>query len=132
MPDGQEVPMVSKMLIPLLLAAIAATNGARAQSSVENGKQLFTKQCVICHAAEPGRNKIGPSLFGVVGRKAASAPNFSYSDAMKKFDHVWDDATLDAYLADSRKTVPGTKMIFAGLKDKGQRDDVIAYLATLK
>jgi cytochrome c len=130
--DGKEVPMVSKVLIPLLLAAIVAANGARAQSGVENGKLQFTKKCVICHAAEPGKNKIGPSLFGVVGRKAASEENFSYSDAMKKFDHVWDDATLDTYLAEPRKAVPGTKMIFAGLKDKGERDDIIAYLATLK
>jgi len=123
--------MVRKVSIPLLLAAIFATHGARAQS-VENGKQQFAKKCVICHTAEPGKNKIGPSLFGVVGRKAASVANFSYSDAMKKFDHVWDDATLETYLAEPRKTVPGTKMIFAGLKDKGERDDVIAYLTTLK
>src|SRR5216684_1746323 len=118
-PDGQEVRMVLKVLIPLLLAATVAANSARAQS-VENGKQQFTKQCVICHAAEPGKNKIGPSLFGVVGRKAASEANFSYSDAMKKFDHVWDDATLETYLAEPRKIVPGTKMIFAGLKEKGE------------
>jgi cytochrome c len=124
--------MVSKVLVPLLLAAIVAANGARAESGVENGKQQFAKKCVICHAAEPGKNKIGPSLFGIVGRKAASEASFSYSDSMKKFDHVWDDATLDSYLAEPRKAVPGTKMIFAGLRDKAERDDVIAYLATLK
>jgi cytochrome c2 len=58
--------------------------------------------------------------------------NFNYSDAMKKFDHTWDEETLDTYLADPRATVPGTKMIFPGIKDKTERDDVIAYLETLK
>jgi cytochrome c len=124
--------MVWKVSIPLLLAAIFVAHDTRAQSSADNGKQQFAKKCVVCHAAEPGKNKIGPSLFGVVGRKAASEANFSYSDAMKKFDHVWDGATLETYLAEPRKIVPGTKMIFAGLKEKGERDDLIAYLATLK
>ena len=123
--------MTVKPLIPLLLVGCLAAGAARAEGDVEAGKVQF-KKCMVCHAAEPGQNKIGPSLFGVVGRKAASEENFSYSDAMKKFDHVWDDATLDTYLAEPRKAVPGTKMIFAGLKDKGERDDIIAYLATLK
>ena len=89
------------------------------------------EKVVFC-AAEAGKNKIGPSLFGIVGRKSASVENFSYSEAMKKFDHTWDEGTLDAYLADPRGTVPGTKMIFPGIKDKTERDDVIGYLETLK
>lgn len=113
--------------IALLLAAIRPV----AAADVDVGKEEF-KKCALCHTAEPGKNKIGPSLFGVVGRKSASVENFNYSDAMKKFDHTWDPETLDTYLADPRKVVPGTKMIFPGIKDEKERQDVIAYLETLK
>lgn len=115
----------------LLLVGLLAAGGARAQGDIANGKLQF-KKCAVCHAVAPGQNKIGPSLFGVVGRQSASAANFAYSDAMKKFGRIWDVATLDAYLAEPRKIVPGTKMIFPGLKDEKERDDLIAYLATLK
>ena len=111
------------------LVAIAA--GPCMAADVEAGKVTF-KKCALCHTTEPGKNKIGPSLFGVVGRKSATLENFNYSEAMKKFDHTWDEETLDTYLADPRATVPGTKMIFPGIKDKTERDDVIAYLETLK
>jgi cytochrome c len=100
-------------------------------ADVEAGKVAF-KKCALCHTAEPGKNKIGPSLFGVVGRKAGSLDNFDYSEAMKNYDHTWDAETLDTYLADPRAVVPGTKMIFPGIKDKTEREDVIAYLETLK
>ena len=100
-------------------------------ADVDAGKADF-KKCVLCHTTEAGKNKIGPSLFGIVGRKAASVENFNYSEAMKKFDHSWDAETLDTYLADPRAIVPGTKMIFPGIKDEKERQDVIAYLETLK
>ncbi len=112
-----------------VLFAIAAAPGMAAD--VEAGKVAF-KKCALCHTTEPGKNKIGPSLFGIVGRKSASVENFNYSEAMKKFDHTWDAETLDTYLTDPRVTVPDTKMIFPGIKDKAERDDVIAYLETLK
>ena len=113
--------------IILSLAAIQPVVAA----DVEAGKADF-KKCALCHTVEAGKNKIGPSLFGVVGRKSANLDNFNYSEAMKKFDHTWDEGTLDEYLADPRATVPGTKMIFPGIKDKVEREDVIAYLETLK
>jgi len=112
-----------------ILLAIAAGPGMAAD--VEAGKTAF-KKCALCHTTEAGKNKIGPSLFGVVGRKSAGLDNFNYSEGMKKFDHTWDEETLDTYLADPRGTVPGTKMIFPGIKDETERDDVIAYLETLK
>jgi cytochrome c len=112
-----------------ILLVIAAAPGLAAD--VEAGKTAF-KKCALCHTTEAGKNKIGPSLFGIVGRKPATVENFNYSEAMKKFDHTWDEGTLDEYLADPRATVPGTKMIFPGIKDKTERDDVIAYLETLK
>jgi len=112
-----------------ILAAMPA--GSAAAGDVEAGKTAF-KKCALCHTTEAGKNKIGPSLFGIVGRKSATVENFNYSEAMKKFDHTWDEETLDTYLADPRATVPETKMIFPGIKDKAERDNVIAYLETLK
>jgi len=111
------------------LLVIADAPGMAAD--VEAGKTAF-KKCALCHTTEAGKNKIGPSLFGIVGRKAASVENFNYSEGMKKFDHTWDAETLDSYLADPRAIVPGTKMIFPGIKDEKERQDVIAYLETLK
>jgi cytochrome c len=118
-----------KALVLGSLVAMAA--GPAVAADVEAGKTAF-KKCALCHTTEAGKNKIGPSLFGIVGRKSATVDNFNYSEPMKKFDHTWDEGTLDEYLADPRGTVPGTKMIFPGIKDKTERDDVIAYLETLK
>ena len=116
----------------LALSILASMDaGSAVAADVEAGKTAF-KKCALCHTTEAGKNKIGPSLFGIVGRKSATLENFNYSEAMKKFDHTWDEGSLDEYLADPRGTVPGTKMIFPGIKDKAERDDVIAYLETLK
>ena len=113
-------------LLPLSAIHIAAAD------DVEAGKTAF-KKCVLCHATEAGKStKVGPSLFGVVGRKAAALGDYNYSEAMKKFDRIWDAETLDAYLADPRAAVPGTKMISPGIKDAKERQNIIAYLATLK
>ena len=105
--------------------------GSAAAADIAAGKIIFVK-CALCHTNEPGKNKIGPSLFGIVGRKSASLANYSYSDAMKKFDHTWTPQTLDTYLTDPRGVVPGTKMIFPGIKDQTERENLIAYLETLK
>ena len=126
---GGRMRFPSSTLVLGILLAIAAGPGRAAD--IEAGKTAF-KKCALCHTTEVGKNKIGPSLFGIMGRKSASLENFNYSEAMKKFDHTWDAQTLDTYLADPRGTVPGTKMIFPGIKDKTERDDVIAYLETLK
>jgi cytochrome c len=111
------------------LVAMAA--GSAMAADIDAGKTAF-KKCALCHTIEAGKNKVGPSLFGIVGRKSATVENFNYSEAMTKFDHTWDEGTLDEYLADPRGTIPGTKMIFPGIKEKTERDDVIAYLETLK
>jgi cytochrome c len=95
------------------------------------GKVVFAK-CAICHSADAGVNKIGPSLHGIVGRQSASIPNFTYSPAMQNAHKVWSDAQLDAYIADPRAVVPNTKMIFPGIKSETDRQNLIAYLATLK
>jgi len=83
----------------------------------------------VCHSLEPGKNILGPSLAGIIGRKAGAEPGYSYSPAMKQENIVWDTNTLDRYLADPQKMVPGNKMPFPGLKTEQDRADVIAYLA---
>lgn len=104
---------------------------AHADGDPAAGKVAFAK-CGVCHSIKPGENKIGPSLFGIVGRPSHSVANFNYSDPMKAYTVTWDEPTLDHYLIDPRKTVPGTKMIFPGVKSETERSNIIAYLATLK
>jgi nitrite reductase (NO-forming) len=91
------------------------------------GRQVYRK-CQACHSLEPGKNTVGPSLAGIVGQKAGNVPNFNYSPALKAANITWDVATLDAYLLDPQKTVPGNRMPFPGLKTENERKDVIAYL----
>ncbi|HTZ71827.1 MAG TPA: cytochrome c family protein [Acetobacteraceae bacterium] len=95
------------------------------------GKVVFEK-CSLCHYAEAGKVKIGPPLWGVVGRHSGSVPGYSYSDAMKAYNHVWTPENLFNYLAAPMKVVPGTKMAFVGLPNPTDRANVIAYLETLK
>ncbi len=90
------------------------------------GRLVFRK-CQACHSMEPGKTILGPSLAGVMGRKAGSDPNYNYSPAMKQANIVWDAKTLDVYLSDPQKVVPGNKMPFPGLKTEHDRADVIAY-----
>ena len=87
----------------ILLVIVAAPGLA---ADVEAGKTAF-KKCALCHTTEAGKNKIGPSLFGIVGRKPATLENFNYSEAMKKFDHTWDEGTLDEYLVHNFLAAPG-------------------------
>ncbi len=92
------------------------------------GEQIF-KRCAACHTIDKdGPNGIGPNLHGIVGRPVASHPGFAYSGAMKAKGGVWDAAALDIYLADPMKTVPGTRMAFAGVIDAADRQALILYL----
>jgi nitrite reductase (NO-forming) len=92
------------------------------------GRLVFRK-CQACHSMEPGKTILGPSLAGILGRKAGSDPGYSYSPAMKQANIVWDAKSLDAYLSDPQKFVPGNKMPFPGLKTDNDRADVIAFFA---
>jgi cytochrome c len=118
----------------LTLAALSLLVGghALAAGDAAAGKAVFTQNCAICHSTDAGVNKIGPSLHGVVGRKSGSLSDYQYSSAMKAADKTWTPETLDTYLAAPMKVVPGTKMIFPGLKSETERQNVIAYLETLK
>ncbi len=109
------------------VAATAAAGNSYAAGDAEAGKKVFQK-CQACHSVEPGKKKVGPNLAGVMGRAAGSQPDFKFSKAMKESGIVWDDKTLDAYLADPKGNIPGNKMTFNGLRDAGDRANVIAYL----
>ena len=91
------------------------------------GRQVYRK-CQACHSLEPGKNTLGPSLAGIIGQKSAADPNFNYSPALRSANLIWDVATLDRYLLDPQKAVPGNRMPFPGLKTENERRDVIAYL----
>lgn len=111
-----------------MVTSVACGSSAVAQDR-ERGQQAFAA-CAPCHA--PDKNGIGPRLAGVVGRTSGSVEDFRYSRAMKNAKIVWDAATLDAYLAEPQKVVPGNLMPFSGIDDAQKRADLVAYLSTLK
>jgi len=94
------------------------------------GEHAFAK-CALCHATDKS-NGIGPGLLGVVGRHAGSAPGFGYSQAMKNSNIAWDEKSLDAFIMAPQKALPGTTMLFPGIPSQEERNDLIAYLETLK
>jgi cytochrome c len=89
-------------------------------------------QCAVCHSVASGAHKIGPSLFGIAGARAASKPGFAYSPALTESDLRWSPDTLDKFLENPRAVVPGTKMIYPGVKDAAKRRELIDYLGTVK
>ena len=105
---------------------LAGLSNARA-ADVEKGKALFEK-CAACHSLDAGKNQDAPSLFGIFGRKIASVEEYRYSAAMKRSDVVWADRTLDTFIEDPQAFIPGNRMPFDGLKDKSEREDLLAYL----
>lgn len=109
------------------LAAVLAASAARAAGDAARGEKQF-EECATCHTTERGVNNVGPSLFGVLGRKAGEIADFRYSPAMKKSNITWSPQTLDEFIADPQKEVPGNRMPFAGMPDAGDRADLIAYL----
>jgi cytochrome c len=125
------------MKIRLILAALGlmglmGLSTASYSQDAEKGAIVF-KKCMVCHTIEGTAKKLGPSLQGIVGRKAASVEGYKYSDAMltKAAEGViWDEATLTAYLPDPKKFVPGTKMAFPGLKNPEDVANLIAFLKT--
>ena len=123
--------MKLNIVVAATVAVVGLSSTARADGDAAAGKTVFAK-CAICHAIDPAKKGIGPTLIGVVGRPSASVQGFSYSEGMKAANKTWDEATLDVYLKDPKALVPGTKMIFAGLPKAEDRANVIAYLATLK
>lgn len=118
------------MFVPLLLSGCMSVPGvAMADGDAVKGAQVF-KKCESCHALEP-TNKVGPSLKGIVGRKAGAAPGYSYSSAMKTAGEgglIWNEESLTQYLVAPQAMIPGIKMTFAGIKAPQDIANLIAYL----
>ena len=109
------------------LAAAMTLNSAQAQDPAA-GERSFAK-CKICHRiGEGAKSLVGPELNGLDGRKAGSVPDFSYSDANKNSGIVWNETTFKDYIKDPRAKIPKTKMVFPGIKDEKEQNDLWAYL----
>jgi cytochrome c len=115
-----------KLLAVLLVSMIVASvPGRAADGDSRHGAQIY-QRCLACHSLE--YNRSGPKHCGVFGRQAGTLPSYSYSTAMKGSGITWDEQSLDRFLENPLKTLPGTKMAYAGVKDPQERRDLIAYL----
>ena len=118
---------MTKQGIAAALVACALAAGPASAADVAKGREQF-KKCEACHTLEPGVTKIGPHLAGLFGRKASSVEGFAYSTAMKNSGIVWDEKTMDEYVAAPSKVVKGGKMVFAGIAKPEDRENLIAFL----
>jgi cytochrome c len=122
-------PAAEPATVAAAAPAPAAVTYASLTGDAAKGEKLFA-QCKACHVAEAGKNRVGPSLWAVVGRAAGSIAGFNYSKANKESGVTWSEDVLFTYLEAPAKFVPGTRMAFGGLKNPQDRADVIAYLKT--
>jgi cytochrome c len=112
----------------VIIASSAAATAALAQDA-EAGKTSFNK-CLACHAiGEGAKNKVGPELNGIDGRKSGTAADYNYSDANKNSGITWNEAQFKEYIKDPKAKIPGTKMVFAGIKNEKEVNDLWAYLS---
>ena len=112
----------------VIVATSAAASSAMAQDAAA-GKTVFNK-CLACHAiGEDAKNKVGPELNGLNGRKSGTAPDYNYSDANKNSGITWSEAEFKDYIKDPKAKIPGTKMAFAGIKNEKEASDLWAYLS---
>jgi cytochrome c len=114
----------------ILIGVILSACGDKAKSAaVSQGHELFQSHCAVCHAiATNTKEKSGPNLHGVLGRKVGAQPGFPYSEAMRNAGFTWDAASLDRYLQNPQETLPGNKMGFTGIPIADNRTALIAYL----
>ncbi|HET6632234.1 MAG TPA: c-type cytochrome [Rhodanobacteraceae bacterium] len=117
--------------IGLLLVCVLP--GTVRGGDVAAGKDAFRSECSECHSISKGRNKKGPSLFGIVGRPAGSLPDYHYTDALRTAHWTWTEDKLRSYLSQRAKTAnPGTRMKFDGINDPQELDDLISFLKTVR
>jgi len=123
---------VMKLLASVTLAAITLAVDISAYADVDAGAESFDAHCAECHSLKPGKNKKGPSLAGIAGRKSASITGFSYSEDLTASGLTWTNDKLDTYVANPKTLVPGGKMKFKGLADAKERADLIEFLSEQK
>lgn len=117
----------------LAAACVLLSGSVQAAGDAKRGANVFAEECGDCHSAVPGKDKKGPTLTGVIGRKAGSVASFAdYSEAMKASGIVWSVDRFDAYLTNPKKVVPGGRMKYDGLGDAAARADVLAFVQSLK
>ena len=116
---------------PLLRTCAFVLAGSLLAASPATAAPPSFAACAACHS-EDGKNGLGPTLKGVYGRKAGSVAGFRYSPAMKKASTVWDDKSLDNFLADTQQAIPGNVMPYPGVPDAAQRAEIIGYLKTVQ
>jgi cytochrome c len=121
-PAAPATPTATSIALEITDAA-----GAKLTGDTARGQRVFA-QCMTCHSAEEGVNRTGPSLYGIIGRKAGTIAGFRYSDANKNSGITWTEQEMYTYLENPKAKIPGTIMAFVGLKNSQQRADVIAYL----
>jgi cytochrome c len=113
----------------IAIVALMASASTALAGDIAAGERSF-KKCMPCHMiGETAKNMIGPIQNGLKGRKSGSVPGFSYSDANKNSGIVWDEATFKEYIKDPKAKIPGTKMVFPGIKDEKEADDLWSFLA---
>lgn len=112
--------------------AVSETPTVSQTTAAADAKPAAFAQCAACHSTEKGKHGVGPSLAGIYGTKAGDVAGYGFSDAMKASGLTWDDATLDTYLTNPMKMVPGTRMTYAGMSKAEDRKAIIDYLKTLK
>ena len=123
--------MKRALLVAGFLVAVPGWAAPAHAQDAEEGKKIFNSICHLCHEAIKNKNRVGPSLYGVIGRHSGIVPGFAYSDANKNSGITWTEDVLFKYDEDPQKMVPGTKMTYTGLKDPQKRRDLIAFLKTL-
>jgi len=114
------------------VTATAEMTEAGKAAMVKAGEIMFEQRCQSCHADDPERKAYGPTLIGIMGRKAGTLEGFEYSDAMKNSGIVWNENTLRAWIADNDGFMPGTRMRHVGIDDRAEQDFILAYLKSLK
>jgi cytochrome c len=129
--NNEQIEQIMKKLtlsVLVIIASSAAASAALAQDAAA-GKTSFNK-CLACHAiGEDAKNKVGPELNGLDGRKSGTAPDYNYSDANKNSGITWNEAEFKEYIKDPKAKVPGTKMAFSGIKNEKEVNDLWAYVS---
>jgi cytochrome c len=114
--------------ISIAIVALASSAGAAVAGDVAAGEKVF-KRCMPCHGiGETAKNGVGPAQNGLKGRKSGTVPGYNYSDANKNSGIVWDEQTFKEYIKDPKAKIPGTKMVFPGIKDEKEAEDLWSFL----